>query len=103
MEHPVFDLARDKMKRFITELKNHKKPLKTRCIPVLNVGATIYFLLQNRSGLPMREHLYSMNVVIVTINGEMADTHYATNLQLKFKQWDQLDQVDQPYQSHQTF
>ena len=25
----------------------------------------------------MREHLYSMNVVIVTINGEMDDTHYA--------------------------
>ena len=45
----------------------------------------------------MREHLYSMNVVIVKINGGMDDTHYATNLQLKFKQRNQPDQVDQPY------
>ena len=65
-------------------LKNQRKPLKTRCTFVSNVVATIYFQLQNRSGLLMREHLYSMSVVIVTIDGGMDNTHYAINLQLKF-------------------
>ena len=44
----------------------------------------MFFLLQNRSSLLMREHLYSVSVVIVTINGEMDDTHYATNFESKF-------------------
>ena len=33
----------------------------------------MYFLLQNRSGLQMKERLYSTSVVIVTINGGMDD------------------------------
>ena len=49
---------------------------------VSNVGALRYFLLQNRSGLLMKERLYSMNVVIVTINGEV---HHATDFSSKFK------------------
>ena len=36
-EHPVFDSAREKMKRFIRQLEKHRKPLKTRCALVSNV------------------------------------------------------------------
>ena len=65
-------------------LKNNKNPLKTRCILVPNVGTTMFFLLHNRSGLPMRERLYSVSAMIVTINGGMDDTHYAANFGSKF-------------------
>ena len=34
----------------------------------------MYFLVQNRSGLQMKERLYSVSVMIVTINGEMDDS-----------------------------
>ena len=54
-------------------LKNHNKYLKKCCTLVSNVGATIYFPSPNRSGLLMKEHLYSTSVVIVTINGGMDD------------------------------
>ena len=64
-EHPVFDSAREKMK--------HLKTLKTCSTLVSNVVATIYFLLQDKLGLLMREHLYSISVVIATINGGMDD------------------------------
>ena len=50
-------------------LKNHNKYLKKHCTVVPNVEATMSFPLQNRSGLLMKEHLYSMSVVIHTING----------------------------------
>ena len=50
---------------------NHKKPLKTRCTLVSNVGATRYFLSRNRSGLLRKERMYSTIVGIATINGEM--------------------------------
>ena len=70
-KHPVFDSARERMKHFIRHLEKLQEPLKTRCTSVSNMLATIYFLLQNRSDLLMREHLYSRNVEIVTINGEI--------------------------------
>ena len=76
-EHPVFDSAWEKMKHFISILKNHRNPLKTRCKLVSYVVATVYFLLENRSGLLMREHLCSMSAVIVTINGAMDDNRPA--------------------------
>ena len=57
-------------------LKNHRKPLKTCCTLVSNVGATRYFLSQNRSGLLMREWSYSTSAEVVTINGR---TDYETN------------------------
>ena len=56
-EHPVFDSERE----------------KTCCTLVSNVGATKYFPSQNRLGLVMRERLYSMSVMIVTMNGGMDD------------------------------
>ena len=62
-EHPVFDSARKKMKRFIRQIESHRKPLKTLCTLVSDVGAIMFFLLQNRSGLPKRERLYSTSVV----------------------------------------
>ena len=34
----------------------------------------MYFPSQNRSGVLMKEHLYSTSVVIVTVNGGMDDT-----------------------------
>ena len=76
-EHLVFDSAMEKMKRFIRQLKKSQEALKTGCTLVSYVGTTIFFLLQNRSGLLTREHLCSMSAEIVAINGE---TDYATNL-----------------------
>ena len=70
-EHAVFDSARERMKHFIRHLEKLQEPLKTRCTSVSNMLAAIYFLLQNRSDMLMREHLYSTNVEIATINGEM--------------------------------
>ena len=70
-EHPVFDSARERMKHFIRHLEKLQEPLKTRCTFVSNMLATIYFLLQSRIDLLMREHLHSTNVEIATINGEM--------------------------------
>ena len=54
-EHPVFDSAREKVNVLQGSLKNHGKPLKTRCILASNVRATRYFLSRNRSGLVMSE------------------------------------------------
>ena len=58
-------------------LKNHRKPLKTLCTFVLNVGARRYFPLQSRSGLLMREWPYSTSAEIAAING---GTDYATDI-----------------------
>ena len=57
--------------------------MKTRCTHVSNVGAKRYFLSQIRSADEVREHLYSTSVVIITVNGEMDDSDYATNDQQK--------------------
>ena len=54
------------------QLEKPQKPLKTRCTCISNEAA-IYFLLQNRLALLVREHLCSMSVVIVTINRGMDD------------------------------
>ena len=54
--------------------------MKTRCTLVSNVGAIMYFLLQNRSDPLMRERLYSTSAETATINGGMDDTHYVANL-----------------------
>ena len=53
--------------------KNHRNFLKNRGTLVSNVGATMYFPSQNRSGLLIKEHLYLTSVMIVTINGGMDD------------------------------
>ena len=69
-EHPVLDSAREKMKRFIRQLEKSQETLEN----------SLYTL-----GL-MSEHLYSMSVVIVIMNGEMDDTANAVNIWLKFGQ-----------------
>ena len=69
-EHPVLDSAGEKMKRFIRQLEKSQETLEN----------SLYTL-----GL-MSEHLYSMSVVIVVINGEMDDTANAVNIWLKFGQ-----------------
>ena len=76
-EHPVFDSAREKMKRFIRQHEKSQEAFEIRCTLVSNVGAARYFPSQNRSTLLMRRRLYSTSVVIVTINGEI---DYATSL-----------------------
>ena len=67
--------------------------MKTRCTLASNVGATMFFLLQNRSGGfsdrrfgLTKDRLCSMRAVIVIINGEMDDTDYATDIKSKFEQ-----------------
>ena len=69
-EHPVLDSAGEKMKRFIRQLEKSQETLEN----------SLYTL-----GL-MSEHLYSMSVMIVIINGEMDDTANAVNIWLKFGQ-----------------
>ena len=69
-EHLVLDSAGEKMKRFIRQLEKSQETLEN----------SLYTL-----GL-MSEHLYSMSVVIVIINGEMDDTANAVNIWLKFGQ-----------------
>ena len=69
-EHPVLDSAGEKMKRFIRQVEKSQETLEN----------SLYTL-----GL-MSEHLYSMSVVIVIMNGEMDDTANAVNIWLKFGQ-----------------
>ena len=69
-EHPVLDSAGEKMKRFIRQLEKSQETLEN---PLYTLGL-------------MSEHLYSMSVVIVIINGEMDDTANAVNIWLKFGQ-----------------
>ena len=66
---------KDAIFRLFDAKGDHRKPLKTRCTLVSNVGATRYFLLQNRSGLSTKERLCSMSAVIATINGGMDKKH----------------------------
>ena len=68
------------MKRFITQLEKLQEVLENLLDTFSNVGATMYYPLQSRLGLLMRERLYSTSAEIVTINGETDDTHYAANL-----------------------
>ena len=82
-EHPVFDSAGEKMKRFIRQLEKPQEALENPGRLLSNVGAARYFPLQNRSGLLTRECLCSMSAVIVTINGGI---DHAANSQLKIQQ-----------------
>ena len=50
-EHPVFDSTREKMKRL-------KETFGKALCTCFKCGATMFFLFQNRSGLPMKERLY---------------------------------------------
>ena len=61
------------MKCFIRQLVKSQEALEARCTFASIVVATMYFLLQNRSGLLMRKHLYSTCAEITTINGGMDD------------------------------
>ena len=54
-----------------SNLKNHKKHLKTCCTLVSNVGATMHFPSQNRLDLQTRGHFYSISATIVIINEGM--------------------------------
>ena len=48
-KHPVFDSAREKVKRVIRKLEKSQEALENlKLTLVSNVGATIYFPLQNR-------------------------------------------------------
>ena len=42
-EHPVFDSARNKVKRVMRQLEKACKPFKTHCTLVSNVEATMFF------------------------------------------------------------
>ena len=75
LEHPVFDSAREKLKRVIRLLQKPQKALENSLYTCFKCGGNNTF--SNRSGLLMKERLYSTKVVIAIINGE---TDYATNL-----------------------
>ena len=86
-EHPVFDSAREMMKRFIRQLEKSQEALKNSLYTCFSCGSNNVFSLQNRSDLLMKERLYSMSVVIVTINGGMHDTHNGAESQSKIRRW----------------
>ena len=70
-ERPVFDFARERIKCVIKQLGKAEETFEILLYTCFNVGTTMYFPSQNRSGLLMKEHLYSTSVVIVTINEGM--------------------------------
>ena len=73
-KHLVFDSAREKVKRVIRKLEKSQEALEnSKLTLVSNMGATMYFPLQNRWGLLMRGRLYSTSAEIATINGGMDD------------------------------
>ena len=75
-EHPVFDSAREKMKRFIKQLEKSQETFENLFYTFSNVVGKMFFLLQDRSGLLTKERPYSTSVEIATINGE---TDHATD------------------------
>ena len=72
-EHTVFDSAREKVKHAMRQLEKPPEVLENALYTCLKCKATRYFPSQNRSGLLMRERLYSASAVIATINGGMDD------------------------------
>ena len=70
-EYPVFDSARENMKRFIRQLEKSQEAHENSLYTCFKCGSSNVFLLQNRPGLLAKERLYSTSVQIATINGEM--------------------------------
>ena len=84
-EHPVFDSAREKMKRFKKQLEKSQETFESSLHTCFKCGTNSVFLLQNRSVLLTKE-LYLVSSKIATINGGTDDTHYAVNVLSKFEQ-----------------
>ena len=63
-EHPVFDSAREKMKRFIRQLEKSQEALENLLYTCFKFVSKMFFLLQNRSGLLTKERLYSTRRVL---------------------------------------
>ena len=74
-EHPVFDSAREKIKRFIGQLEKPQETLENSLYTCFKCGSNNVFLLQNRAGLLTKERLCSMSAEIVIINGETEICH----------------------------
>ena len=95
-EHPIFDKAKEKILSFIRQLEKPQETFESFLYICFKCGSNkIFSVTENRSGLLIRERLYSINVENVTINGGLGDTHYAANLPSKFKQ-----RVCQPHRLH---
>ena len=80
MEHPVFDSARDKMKRFIRQLEKSQEAFENSLYMCFKSGSNNMFLLQGRLGPQTREHPYLASAANVTTGGGTDNTHYAINL-----------------------
>ena len=83
-EHPAFDLAKEKMKHFIRHFEKSQEDLENLLYTCFKCGSNNIFSVAKQVRSAERERLYLMSVVIVTINGWMDDTHYATNFKSNF-------------------
>ena len=72
-EHPAFDSAREKMKRFIRQLGKSQEALENSLYTCFKCGSNNIFSVAKQVRSADEEHQYSMSVVIVTINGGMDD------------------------------
>ena len=74
-EHPVFDSAREKVKRAIRQLEKPPAAPENLLYTCFKCGSNKIFPSQNRLSLLMRERPYSMTAVIGTINGGVDDNN----------------------------
>ena len=73
------------MKLFIRQLEKSRETFENLLHTCFKCGSNNAFSVAKQVRSAEEEHLYSMSVVVVTINGGMDDTHHATNLQPRFQ------------------
>ena len=83
-EHPVFDSAREKMKRFIGQLEKPQKNLWNLCF---KCGRNNVFSIAKQVRSADEGTFIFTSAEIATINGGMDDSDNAVNIWSKFEQW----------------
>ena len=72
-EHPVFDSAREKLKRVIRQLEKSQETFENLLHTCFKCGRNKIFSIEKQVRSAAREHLCPMSAEIATINGEMDD------------------------------
>ena len=80
MEHPVFDSAREKMKLFIRQIEKSQETFENSLYTCFKCGSNNIFYVAKQVRSADEGKVYLMNVMTVTINEGMDDTHYATDI-----------------------
>ena len=80
MEHPVFDSARENMKLFIRQIEKSQETFENSLYTCFKCCSNNIFSVAKQVRSADEGKVYLMNVMIVTINEGMDDTHYATDI-----------------------